>query len=132
MELRKTMIKRATHTEAGQEVQDVATEYHDLLRRQIRIIMWITVVLFVIAIASIFRSYQIELSVEKLDTHTEELAVQTKAAREAAIEARDSLQKALKEAEDRQAESSPTAIRDALLSIARIETYLCGGPCEAP
>lgn len=111
----------------------LSAKNHKIIHRLMKILLWVSIVLFVITIVSLFRSFQLQSAVKALDNHTTDLSNQTNAAKDAAIEARDTLQAALDEFEERrnsEEASSPTAIRNALLSIARIEVHLCGGPCD--
>jgi small-conductance mechanosensitive channel len=99
----------------------------------VRILVWLTVVLIVLAVLGLFRAHITTTSVNRLEAKTAELESQTDVARDAAVAARDILTSALEEADQRREAGeieSPTAIRDALISIARIERHLCGGPCD--
>lgn len=107
------------------------------LPRVVRVILWACFILFILTLVSIIRSYyvedsidQLDQSVDQLDINTIELTTQTNLAKDAAVEARDSLNDAIAEAKKNNSGSSGEAISNALASIARIERYLCGGPCE--
>lgn len=108
-----------------------AEQYHKMLLRYVKIVGWLTAVLFLTTIFRLFWYYQIEQSIEQLDTQSDIISEQTNLARDAAVEARDTLQKALDEADSRRG-SDPGAIANALQAIDRIERQLCGGPCDQP
>lgn len=110
----------------------IADRQHETLRRYMKVILWVTVILFITTLMRLVWYYQVEEMVSDLNTKTEFLTNETEATQKAAIEARDSLQAALAEIEERRESgesADPTAIRDALVAVYRIETHLCGGPC---
>jgi DNA anti-recombination protein RmuC len=121
------------------DVLDEVEEHANMLHRLMKVLLWLTLVLFVLTLTSLLRSFQISASVssldsalKELDVHTVELTERTDAAREAAIDARDSLNSAIDRFEqerDAGGRSTPNEIQEALSSVARIENYLCGGPC---
>ena len=105
-------------------------ETQEVLLRQTKIIIWVAVILFITAALSVFRAFQLVDSVEELEDTTVNLTVETSEAREASVDARDSLEEAIAELEARRTENVPSAeIAAALQAVARIEQYLCGGPC---
>lgn len=98
------------------------------LEGSVKVVKWVAVILLIVAVVSAIRSSQLQDSVDKLENHTAELTQETNEAKVAAVEARDVLNKAIKQGQDSAA--SPTAVTDALRAIARIEQHLCGGPCD--
>jgi len=117
-----------------EEERDVLPESDkERFQNYVTVVLWVSIVLFVVAVVSLIRSFQIEAAVDDLNDHTITLQTQTDDARTAAIEARDTLQEALNKFEERRANaegSSPEAVAEALKAVARIEQHLCGGPCD--
>lgn len=113
--------------------ETVADKQHETLKHYMRWILWVTVVLTVLGMVSLLRSFVIQDAVNDLYRHTDDLAEETEDAKQAAVSARDTLTKALEEFEARR--NSPDAvpsaeIREALIAVGRIEQHLCGGRCD--
>lgn len=102
--------------------------YAQQLKSYMNVILWAAALLFALSVISIVRSYHLEDSVQKLDESTDQLTVQSEAAKEAAVEARDSLKHVL-EVKEEGRRASPEEVIRALEAINRIEIQLCGGPC---
>lgn len=99
------------------------------LEGYVKVVLWVSVILFVVSITSVIRSFQTQGSVDTLKMSTDKLRTETDAAKDAAIEARDALTQAIEDLESRRG-STPDSITNALLAIDRIERELCGGPCN--
>lgn len=100
-------------------------------------LLFMCVIITVLVVGSLARSFVVQdaadqgtaaarqaiVAAERSDTTSQE-------ARTAAIEARDELRNAINAAEaSGEPDVQNQAIIDALAAIARIEEYLCGGPC---
>jgi TolA-binding protein len=98
-----------------------------------KILPWLVAVLAVLVAMSLWRSFVVEDAVEHVDEAAAEVRDVSTEGRQAAIEARDELRdavRAIEEANEGEPELQNQAIIAALEAIARIEVYLCGGPCE--
>lgn len=120
-------------TDADVEEVNVVKKQNRILQGNIRTVMWVTAVLFVLTLLSLIRSFQLQDSVQEIDDHTDELTNISEQSREAAIEARDRLNGVLDNLEQQILATgdgaSIAAIAEALSAIHRIEANLCGGPC---
>lgn len=107
----------------------IEEEYHKAIYNYTKVIMWASVVLFVITILSFIRTFHIQHIVDRLDKNTTNLSSQIIDSREAAVEARDKLKEVLNRVEEYG--PSAGAVKEALESVNRIEVHLCGGRCES-
>lgn len=98
-----------------------------------KILPWLVVILLVLTVGSIIRSYIIQDAVTEVQTAADDVGTTAEEARDAAIEARDELRTAITAIEATREPGEPDlqnqAIIDALAAVGRIEIYLCGGPC---
>jgi hypothetical protein len=97
------------------------------IRRILRYMLWLLVVGTVLMALTYKAAGDLDDSVGKLEGTTQE-------AKKAAAEARDELRAAIRRIEavdPEQPSLNNQDIVNALAAIARIEDYLCGGPCPA-
>lgn len=91
-------------------------------------LLFMCVIITVLVVGSLVRSFAVQDAADNATAAAKQSDATSQEARTAAIEARDELRAAI----DRTRNDSGVqdqAILDALAAIARIEEYLCGGPC---
>jgi hypothetical protein len=108
----------------------------------IKVLIWLVSILIVLSAGNFIRSYYVQDSVDKA-THAGELAIiASENAKDTSVEGRDAsletlaeLRAILARIEDQntaEPDLQNQAILDALQAIARIEAFICEGPCPVP
>lgn len=94
-------------------------------------LLFMCVIITVLVVGSLVRSLAVQHAADQATTAAEKSDATAHDARTAAVEARDELRAAIAAVKKRNDEPDVQnqAILDALAAIARIEEYLCGGPC---
>lgn len=122
--------------------EDVVTEREGTVSGGIRVLKWLVSVLIVISMGNFMRTFVVQ---DATDRATEAAREATEAAnsvkgtsaegRDASLETLAELRAILQQIEERnQNDPGPgnQAIIEALQAIARIEGFICGGPCPEP
>lgn len=92
-------------------------------------IMGILVIIAILVVALAIQSARRDDAIDQLDTSVRNLQITTEEARDAAIQARTSLEEAIEQSQSGSG-IDPAAVLEAFEAIHRIEEELCGGPCE--
>lgn len=127
------VIGRVTEGEALLYTGELVVEEDHRRPPWATLLTWLVVILVVLTVVSVARSYIVQDAAESAEAAAKTVGSTADQARDAAIEARDELRAAVKALEESRDPNEPDlqnqAIIDALEAIARIEVYLCGGPC---
>lgn len=121
---RSHLLKPDATPEERAAVQELLTERSYAL---LKIVSFITMVLFVIVVALEVQIQTRNGRLEQVDNNTKETHVAAQEAKEAASKASTDLANALARTQSNSV--SADAIRQAVEAIARIEAQLCDGPC---
>lgn len=94
-------------------------------------LLFMCVIITVLVVGSLARSFVVQDAADHATAAAERSDATSQEARTAAIEARDELRTAIEATRrnNNEPDVQNQAILDALAAIARIEEYLCGGPC---
>ena len=115
------------------DAREVRTEKTgDRLRGGLNLLIWMSVVLAVLLVGNLVRSWALQDNMEQVEAaanETTEIAGEAKVSADAALtELRDAIS-AIEESNAGEPDLQNQAIIDALEAIARIEAHLCGGAC---
>lgn len=97
-----------------------------------RMLKWLVVVLIVISAGNFIRSFYNQDATDKATAAAESVETTASEGRNAAVNVEKTLTEILAQLEDSSGEpgSNSQDVQEALLAIARIEGFLCGGKCE--
>lgn len=112
----------------------IIVERENFVKHSIRIITWLVVVLIVISGGNFIGSIITKNATDDIIQSADEIKVTTKEGRDASVDTLNELRAILARirASGDEPDVQNQAIIDALQAIARIEAFVCAGPCPEP
>lgn len=110
-------------------------DHETVLLAAVRMLKWLVVILIVVSAGNLARSFVNQQSTDKATQAAERVEATSIEGRDASVETLKELRQILanlEAADEGEPDLSNQAILDALQAIARIEGFVCGGPCPQP